>query len=129
MTKTYFIKRNVDNKPKNKLDQQLHEAFRQMAHRIITEDNLMILDILHSLTVAAYKATGGKCEAPKYSRHTHAANYEPMPTVFVHVSETCTYVLYPILGEIKHQTVKPRKNYQSYSPPQWCKPYWRIERQ
>ena len=106
MQKTYFIKRNVDNKAKNKLDLQLHVAFSQIRQRIITEDNLILLDILHSDTVAAYKATGGKCEAPKYTRQTHAANYEPIPTVFVHVSETCTYVLYPILGEITLQTVK-----------------------
>ena len=106
MTKTYFIKKNVANKPKNKLDAQLHEAFSQIGQRIITEDNLILLDVLHSDACAAYKATRGKCEAPKYSRHTHASNYQPMPTVYVHVSETCSYVLYPILGEIKLQTIK-----------------------
>lgn len=106
MEKTYFIKRNVANKAKNKLDQQLHDAFKKLAHKTITEDNLILLDILFSDTAAAYKATGGRCEVPKYSRHTHAANYEVNPTIFIYVSETCSYVLYPILGEITLQTIE-----------------------
>lgn len=106
MEKTYFIKRNVANKAKNKLDQLLHDAFQQLTQKTITEDNLIILDILFDDTAAAYKASGGRCEVPKYSRHTLSANYEPNPTFFVHVSETCSYVLYPILGEITLKTVK-----------------------
>lgn len=106
MEKTYFIRRNVANKAKNKLDQLLHDAFSQLSQKTITEDNLIILDILFDDTAAQYKDSGGRCEIPKYYRTTHGASYEQNPNIFVHISETCTYVLYPILGEITLKTVK-----------------------
>jgi len=106
MEKVYFIKKNVNNSAKNKLDAKLHETFLQLNYKTITEDNLFILDVLFDDTVAAYKATGGRCEAPKYTRQTHAANYELNPIIYVHVSESCSYILYPILGEATIETVK-----------------------
>jgi len=105
MKKTYFIKKNVSNNAKNKLDKALHEAFNQLIQKTITEDNLFILDVLFDDTVAAYKATGGRCEAPKYARNTHG-RYDTDPSVYVYVSETCSYILYPILGEATVYTVK-----------------------
>lgn len=105
MKKTYFVRRNVYNKSKNKLDQQLHEAFLRFDQKTVTDDNLEIFDIMFQDVVGQYKAAGGRCEAPNYYRRKQGASYEVNPTIFIHVSETCSYILYPILGEINLQTV------------------------
>lgn len=103
MEKTYFIQRNTNNSAKNKLDAKLHETFAQLQHMTITEDNLFCLDVMYEDTVAAYKATGGRCQPEKYSRY--APEHRVDASIYVHISQSLSYILHPIRGEATAYTI------------------------
>ena len=106
MEKIYFINRNVNNTPKNKLDAKLHETFAQLQHRTITEDNLFILDVMFEDAVSQYKSTGGRCQPEKYSRYKTGASNAENPSIYVDITESLSYILYSIVGEATVYTVK-----------------------
>lgn len=100
MSKMYFIHKTRITAPKNKLDEALQKAYSSIVDRLISEENLPLLDKIFEDTVAAYKATGGRVQPWKYSRYKAGSSLDQYKPVFIHISDSCSLYLSEIRGEL-----------------------------
>lgn len=98
MERTYFIQKQTNNAHKNKVDAMLHEAFQKYTHQLITDDKLELFDNEHEFIVNKYQMAGGRAAIPHFYRRKAA---KPDETIHITISETLTFILLPVLGEIQ----------------------------
>ena len=96
MEKTYFIRKQLDNQHKNKIDRMLHEAFEKYNLHLISESDLEVFDQEHEFVVNKYQMAGGRAAVPHYCR------YKPgyRDSILITISESLAYILDPIKGTV-----------------------------
>lgn len=97
MEKTYFIRKQLDNQPKNKIDQMLHEAFEKYNLHLISESDLEVFDQEHEFVVNKYQMAGGRATVPRYYRHKPRYGSD---SILIVISDSLHYILDPIKGTI-----------------------------
>jgi len=75
----------------------LHDAFQKYTHQLITDDKLELFDNEHEFVVNKYQMAGGRAAIPHFYRRKTA---KPGETIHITISETLSFVLLPVLGEI-----------------------------
>ena len=98
MSKRYFINRTVNLQPKNKLDEALSKAFKQVVNHEIREDNISMLEGIFDCVVHDYKASGGRCKTWNFSMNKNK-HYE-YPNIRFKVSDSCVLLIEEIRGEV-----------------------------
>lgn len=96
MEKTYFIRKQLDNQHKNKIDQMLHDAFEKYNLHTISESDLEVFDHEHEFVVNKYQMAGGRAAVPHYYRHKPGYR----DSILITISESLAYILDPIKGTI-----------------------------
>jgi len=107
MEKTYFIVKNLDNQPKNKIDTMLHEAFQKYHHHTISESDIEVFDHEHEFVVNKYQMAGGRAAVPHYYRNKHSNDKNG--SILINISETLSYVLHPIKGHVSNEPLLQTK--------------------
>ena len=97
MAKQYFIRKQLDNQPKNKIDQMLHEAFQKYNLHTISDDHLEVFEHEHEFVVNKYQMAGGRAAVPKYYRHKPGYGSD---SSLIIISESLHLILDPIKGTI-----------------------------
>lgn len=97
MEKQYFIRKNIDNKYTNKLDQMLHEAFEKYNLHTINESDVEVFDNEHEFIVNKYQMAGGRATVPRYYRHKPRYGSD---SILIVISDSLHYILDPIKGTI-----------------------------
>ena len=100
MEKTYFIVKNLDNQPKNKIDTMLHEAFQKYHHHTISESDIEVFDHEHQFVVDKYQMAGGRAAVPYYYRHKATSATD---NILIVISESLNYILRPIKGHVSNE--------------------------
>ena len=97
MEKTYFIRKQLDNKPQNKIDEMLHEAFQKYNLHTISDDHLDVFEHEHEFTVNKYQMAGGRAAVPKYYRYKPGYGSE---SSLIIISPSLHLILDPIKGTV-----------------------------
>ena len=99
MSKMYYINKTLNNSAKNKLDEALHRAFNRVINHQISEENIPVMEAIFNNTVEEYRKSGGRCQPWKYSLYKPAGDRE-YANIYFRVSETCSFLLEEIRGEV-----------------------------
>lgn len=106
METTYFIRKQLDNQHKNKIDQMLHEAFAKYDHHTISESDIELFDNEHEFVVNKYQMAGGRAAVPRYYMHKPGYGSD---NYLIIISESLQYILEPIKGHVSNEPLLQTK--------------------